>query len=213
MRGFFFAWYPVKTLMWFTRVAIFATRARKWRNLVDALDLGSSGAIRGGSSPPFRIDDYLSMERLRVAFRSATHLTGSERRVDEEGQEPDPGFLEETQGRAPARGARRDEAGTAERTESAGALRKTTCDVDKIGTSRILTVSAGRYRPAPGNASDFGFDVDAGFSEIRQKMVGLAFFIESLLKDLRLLLVTKLARVGTDRSVTRHFIVLDVLRG
>ena len=36
-------------------IAIFESRARKWRNLVDALDLGSSGAIRGGSSPPFRM--------------------------------------------------------------------------------------------------------------------------------------------------------------
>ena len=34
-----------------------AKAAAKVAELVDALDLGSSGAARGGSSPPFRTND------------------------------------------------------------------------------------------------------------------------------------------------------------
>jgi hypothetical protein len=37
------------------RIAIFDTASAEVAELVDALDLGSSGAIRGGSSPPFRM--------------------------------------------------------------------------------------------------------------------------------------------------------------
>jgi len=36
-------------------IAIFCWASAEVAELVDALDLGSSGAIRGGSSPPFRI--------------------------------------------------------------------------------------------------------------------------------------------------------------
>ena len=47
-------------------IAIFESRARKWRNLVDALDLGSSGAIRGGSSPPFRIARSIRLTEIHM---------------------------------------------------------------------------------------------------------------------------------------------------
>ncbi len=47
---------------------------REWRNLVDALDLGSSGAIRGGSSPPFRT--FLSVTRDGLSSRELARFEG-----------------------------------------------------------------------------------------------------------------------------------------
>jgi hypothetical protein len=57
--------------------------------LVDALDLGSSGAIRGGSSPPFRIKFG-----TKAFSASKTSAKLSERRTDET-KKRDPGFFEE----------------------------------------------------------------------------------------------------------------------
>jgi hypothetical protein len=76
--------------------------------LVDALDLGSSGAIRGGSSPPFRM-----LQRARVA-KQYTTCENARRllsRVDEtenyyEKKKRNPGFFEKKEGFATAQRSR-----------------------------------------------------------------------------------------------------------
>jgi hypothetical protein len=89
--------------------------------LVDALDLGSSGAIRGGSSPPFRIAHGFNGHRGRI----------------HEAKKRDPGLLKkEEEPATPWRSRYHQTAGA--RAAAAGALDKTSCDIDEVGAQRIV---------------------------------------------------------------------------
>ena len=94
--------------------------------LVDALDLGSSGAIRGGSSPPFGI-----ARSVRLDWRS--HET----------KERDPRFLEKEKGQR-STAASRSPGGHQDRAATsgpAGKNGKASRDINEVGTTRIVTSS------------------------------------------------------------------------
>jgi homoserine O-acetyltransferase len=91
--------------------------------LVDALDLGSSGAIRGGSSPPFGI-----ARSVRLDWRSY------------ETKERDPRLLEKEKGQRPtvvsrSSGGYQDRAATS---GPAGENGKASRDIDEVRTTRIV---------------------------------------------------------------------------
>src|SRR5512140_3644867 len=95
------------------------------------------------------------------------------------------------------------------------------------GQSKARQSPASSLEPAKGcltsviarSASDartrsaFCVDVDAGFGDRGEELVGIAFLVERLLEKVCLLVVAEGARVGTDASVAGHLVVLDVLRG
>ncbi len=178
--------------------ALSLTARAEVAELVDALDLGSSGAIRGGSSPPFRTN-FISSQRSPY---------------EKERSKRDSRFLEEEKGIARARsGAGNSEAAT--RSKPASARRKTTGHFDEIGTSRFLNAK-GRLSRAGlffrGRFLDFRFDVDAGFGERGEKVVGIPFLIQGPLQQLSLVVIPELTRVCAHRAVPRDLVVLDVLR-
>jgi hypothetical protein len=99
--------------------------------LVDALDLGSSGAIRGGSSPPFGI-----ARSVRLDWRSY------------ETEERDPRLLEKEKGQrstavSRSSGGHQDRAATSCPTGENG---KASRDIDEVGTTRIVTT---KKKPVP----------------------------------------------------------------
>jgi len=100
--------------------------------LVDALDLGSSGAIRGGSSPPFRTEAF-GLHRSIASVIQAWGFYEKEKR--------DPRFFEEEKGGS----ATRSSGGSIQ--ESASAFAESTgpseagVDVGQVRKTRLITNS------------------------------------------------------------------------
>jgi hypothetical protein len=57
----------------------------------------------------------------------------------------------------------------------------------------------------------FCVDIDRRFGEERQRLVGVALFVERALQQVGLLVHAELARVGPHAAVACHLVVLDVL--